>query len=153
MDSNTWTAKLTIEANPTDIWRIRAWLDEHAPPIPSRNADVLSKYIRCVLITSAEYDNIGCRFALDPPRPVLMPWQQGYEGPWANAQAEPEPRSRLALAVDGFAALTVLACIGLLATFAFDTWPASPHIPPSWYDAGHAAQLMLHHLVALCETC
>ncbi|MGJ4972901.1 hypothetical protein ACQR1N_30985 [Bradyrhizobium sp. HKCCYLRH1073] len=152
MDTNTWNTTLTIETTQNDLTKMRRWLDEHAPPAPSRNADVLAKFMRAMLVTDAGWEGVFCDFALERPKPVITrPWAHDQE--WPDEPDPSEPRNRLTLAVGGCAALMVLACIGLIASHAFDIPPASPHIPPSWYNAGHAAQLMLHHLLAMCETC
>jgi hypothetical protein len=152
MNSNTWNTTLTIETTQDDLTKMRRWLEEHAPPMPSRNADVLAKFIRAMLITDAGWERVFCGFALERPKPVMTrPWAHDQE--WPDEPDHHEPRSRLALAVGSCAALMVLACIGLIASYTFGSAPGSLHVPPSWYNAGHAAQLMLHRLVALCETC
>lgn len=137
MSSHTWQTSLTIETSQNDLALMRRWLGEHAPPIPSRNADVLAKFARAVLTTNAGWEGVYCSFTLDRPKPVISrPWANDQE--WDDVSNTPDPsgpRSRLALAVDGFAALMVLACIALIASRAFTH---SPHPAVAWYNAGHA---------------
>jgi len=54
---------------------MRDWLKEHAPPVPSTDADVIGKFLRCIIISNAEWDGVPLQVTL--PRPHLagpMPW-------------------------------------------------------------------------------
>lgn len=137
MSSQAWIATVTIEPSQNDLDIMRRWLQENAPPVPSRNADVLAKFTRVILTMNAESEWIDCRFSVERPKPMITrPWANDQEwDDWSNAEGPTGPRSRLALAVDGFAALMVLACIALIATHAF-TPSQHPSVP--WYNASHA---------------
>jgi hypothetical protein len=111
MDRNSWISTLTIETNPADIAGMRDWLGEHAPPVPSRNSDVLAKFVAHTLISNAHWDGVFAGFRVSRPQPVIdAPWRQ--DGAFEQDAAIPPPRRwRLALAVScAFGALTLLAC-------------------------------------------
>ncbi|MDE5440424.1 hypothetical protein GWG65_02965 [Bradyrhizobium sp. CSA207] len=134
MDIQSWTSTLTLDLSTYDIGIMRLWLRDHAAPVPSTNRDVIGKYLNAHLATNLAWDGL----LTSPPRisrPTLRPLREGYE--WqeqADGTFTSEPRSRLALAADCFAALSVLACIGLIASHAL---PCSLHNPFSWYNTAH----------------
>ncbi|MCK1497902.1 hypothetical protein [Bradyrhizobium sp. 188] len=134
MDIQSWTSTLTLDLSTYDIGIMRLWLRDHAAPVPSTNRDVIGKYLNAHLATNLAWDGL----LTTPPRisrPTLLPVSEGFE--WeeqADGTFKHEPRSSLALAVDCFAALMVLACIGLIASHAAPRWL---HSPFSWYNTAH----------------
>jgi hypothetical protein len=141
MGFHTWKTTLTVRTSDESLRDIREWLDEHAPPVPSRDDDALAKYLRCVILSNSEWD--GVSLTLDLPRPSLHEPPQVAGCEWdelADCSFSNQPRSRLALAVDGCAALMVLACIGLIASHAISRWPP---VPLAWYNAPHAVVAFL----------
>ena len=79
MPSTTWKTTITVNINENDFRDMREWLDEHAAPVPSRNADVLSKFISATINSNAQWDGIYCRFMVRRATDRVYPWQQGYE--------------------------------------------------------------------------
>lgn len=75
MPLHTWQTDLSINTQKADIRSMRDWLKEHAPPVPSTDADVIGKFLRCIIISNAEWDGVPLQVTL--PRPHLagpMPW-------------------------------------------------------------------------------
>lgn len=69
MESQTWQTTLTITTTKTDFPKLRAWLEEHAAPVPSTDADVIAKYLRCIIVAKCQEDAIPLHITL--PRPNL----------------------------------------------------------------------------------
>jgi hypothetical protein len=110
MTRNSWTTTLTIDTNPTDIADMRDWLGEHAPPVPSRNSDVLAKFVAHTLISNAHWDGVFAGFKVSRPQPVITaPWRQ--DAAFEQDVVVPPPRRlHLALAAScAFGALVLLA--------------------------------------------
>lgn len=84
MSLHTWQTDLSINAKKTDIRTMRDWLKEHAPPVPSTDADVIGKFLRCTIICNAEWDGVPLHITL--PRPHLA-----APGPWDNNWRSPGP--------------------------------------------------------------
>jgi len=138
MTIQTWLTTLTIESEPRDIARIRESLAQHAPPVPSRNADVLSKFILTVLKNNAEYEGAFCTFKIK--RPILPgePWRadQGKYDEWPGLS---EPRSRLGkLAIGSFGLLVMLAAI---LTIGAGMSRHGAHAPPFCYALHRVADI------------
>ncbi len=134
MNHNTWTTRLTLTTDEQTFADVREWLTEHDTSTipPRRNDDALAKYLRCVLISNSEWDKVGLGISLDRPRPLRMPWQQGYEGETPPApEAVRDQRAaarRRQFAVDCFA-LGMLLIVGATAFAARSV--LSRHQPPS----------------------
>jgi hypothetical protein len=61
----TWTMTVIVEADDNDFRDMREWLEEHAGPVPIRNADVLAKFVSATLNSNAQWDGVHCRFAIE----------------------------------------------------------------------------------------
>ena len=75
MSLHTWETNLSINTQKTDVLAMRDWLKEYAAPVPSTDADVIAKFLRCTLISNAEWDGVPLDISL--PRPHLagsLPW-------------------------------------------------------------------------------
>jgi hypothetical protein len=79
MSFQPWFTTLTIKTNSQTFRDVREWLDEHAPPVPSRDDDALAKYLRCVILSNSEWDGVSLQVELPRPRPGQLPPPQGYE--------------------------------------------------------------------------
>ena len=80
MPSTTWTTNLTTTTNPAIIGEIRLWLRRNGEGIPSRDADVVGKYLRLAIDVSNRWGGVIIPMSVERPRPVTQPWPSGFEG-------------------------------------------------------------------------
>src|SRR5262245_30464308 len=134
MSLQTWSTTLLIEPSQNDLALMRLWIEDNGLPVLSRNSDVVAKFVRGLLLSNASWHGVHCDFVVQLAIPVQS--DRPHDGlEWYGGHRQYEPRNSLSLAVRGFAALMVLACIGLTA---FRYFALTPHLPVSWYNTGHA---------------
>jgi hypothetical protein len=134
MSTHAWSMTLTVRTGQHTVTSMRDYLRQRGIVVPMRDRDVIAKYLHRVIENGNA--RIGIEALTTVTRPVwLTNAKEGLEGnaPRSNAIQSGHP-SRLALAVEGFAGLMVLACIALA------TARAVTHTPPAvpWYNTVHA---------------
>ena len=135
MSSHTWSMTLTVRTGRSTVTSMRDYLRQRGIVVPMRDRDVIAKYLHRIVENGNARTGIEAPAAITRPTWVNSAAREGLEGNAlrSNAIHTGQP-SRLALAVEGFAGLMVLACIALATARAFT------HTPPSvpWYTIGHA---------------
>jgi hypothetical protein len=113
MPSTTWKTELTAVTDTNTIREIRQWLKRNGQIIPSRDADSVAKYLHLAVIANNKWGGVAIPVLIKRPRPVLLPWQEGYQDERSSHLGRPpQPDTRLKqLAQGAFGLLFLLALV------------------------------------------
>lgn len=112
MAIQTWKTDLLTDLDQSSLRELRTWLKLHARPVPSRDADVIAKYLRTVINNNSAWDGVPVVFKIYRPERPGQPWQNGFEHEARRGvRGLPAGQHRLIeLAVGSFGLLVMLAC-------------------------------------------
>jgi hypothetical protein len=111
MRSTTWTTDLTMTTDPAILGDIRLWLKRNDEIVPSRDADVVAKYLRLAIDATNQWGGVILPLTINRPRPAVSPWEWTMKGKRPRTPAEPVWHDSIAkqLALGSFGLLVMLA--------------------------------------------
>jgi hypothetical protein len=108
MANQTWTTTIISETEPDDFIGMRKWLRENGLPVPSRNDDVLARFIWATIGSNALWEGVFSEFRVKRPTRLKGPWEYDYDE-WPEFT---DPPSRIPqLAIGSFGLLVMLAAL------------------------------------------
>jgi hypothetical protein len=113
MRTTTWKTDLTTTTDPATLGGIRLWLKRNGQTVPSRDADVVAKYLRLAIDANNRWGGVLIPLTINRPHRVGLPWQTDYEGKWPPYARQPDQPHSMGkqLAIGSFGLLVMLALI------------------------------------------